>query len=372
MGADHFQEEETYLFSSLLDRLKRLTGENVNPTAKSSLAIFWKICGEDKFLAPLLKDIEKEIGSYDKDPTRESNRIKKIFICAAYKAVAEKIKDEEKIQNYLSYAKDSGDWLGQPRIACSLSFLEKDPVSEEARSYLKANLGQWLSERRDEFIAIALLALGKEISRGELQRILEHVSSRADDLPPKLTALFLIGISQANTENNLPNKDKVEDKLYRAIRNRFKSAQPTDDEELIYAATALYLAKYHKISGYFEKYTSELKETLALKNSFTEATKKARTRNILLCMSLIAAISLACFIFFIPSLVGFKEDPSAVGKALLALNEQRNYALIAAGILVAYVLVSFLKKGDPVSGIAEYLKERFPGFLNLFKGDGRK
>jgi len=369
MTIDHFQEEETYLFSFLLDRFKGLSEKKTNPTTKCFLAIFWRIYGENKFLDPLLTDIENEIGSYNSDPTRESNRIKKIFICAAYKAVAEKIKDEEKIQNYLSYARDSGDWLGQPRIACCLSFLGKDPICEEARSYLKAHLGSWLSEQRDEFIAIALLALRKEISRGDLQRILEHVNSRIDDLPLSLTSLLLIGISQSNTEN-LANKDTVEDKLYKTIRDRLKSEPSLEDEEIILVGTALFLAKYHKIFGYFEKYSSELKETLALKDSFAEATKKGKTRNILLCISLIAAISLACFIFFIPSLVGFKEDPSAIGKALLSLNEERNYALIAAGILVAYILVSFLKKGDPVFGIAEYLKERFPGFFKLFKGDG--
>ena len=362
MIKNHFQEEETYLFSSLLDRLKGLTKENISLTTKCLLAIFWRIYGEKQFLEPLLADIENEIVGYNSDPSRESNRTKKVFACAAYEAVARKPKHEDKIQNYLSYARDSRDWLGQPRIACCLSFLEKDPIAEEARTYLRGNFGAWLSEGRHDFIAVALLALIEEISKGDLQRILENVESGIDDLPIGTISLFLTGISQSNV--GLPNKDSVEDKLSQAIRDRVKTT--LEDEETILAATALFLANYHRISGYFEKYSEELKETLAQKDNFTEVTKKAKTRSLLFCITLIATIGLICFMFFIPSLVEFKDNPSAFGKLLLALNTKKDYAFPTAAVLVAYILVSYLKRGDPVLGIVDYLREKVPG---LFKSD---
>jgi hypothetical protein len=364
MIKNHFQEEETYLFSSLLDRLKGLSKENTSLTTKCLLAIFWRIYGEKQFLEPLLADIENEIVGYNSDPSREPNRIKKVFACAAYKAIARKPKHEDKIQNYLSYARDSRDWLGQPRIACCLSFLEKDQIAEEARTYLRGNFGAWLSEGRHDFIAVALLALRREISKGDLQRILENVESGIDDLPIGTISLFLTGISQSNV--GLPNKDSVEDKLYQAIRDRVKTTSSFEDEEIILATTGLFLANYHRISGYFEKYSAELKETLAQKDNFTEVTKKAKTRSLLLCITLIASISLICFMFFIPSLVEFKDNPSAFGKLLLALNTKKEYAFPTAAVLVAYILVSYLKRGDPVLGIVDYLREKVPG---LFKSD---
>lgn len=366
MGIDHFQEEETYLFSSLLDRLRGLPQKDASLTTRCLLAIFWKVYGEKKLLEPLLEGLEKEIEGYDTDPTREQNRTKKVFVCAIYKNVAKKVKEEEKIQNYLSYAIDSS-WLGQPRIACCLSFLEKDPLKKYAKKYLRENFSAWLSEGRDDFIAIGLLALREEISQGGLQRTLEHVESRIDDLPLNIISLFLIGISKSNID--LPNKNAVEDRLYQAILNNLTSITHFDDEAIITSATALFLAKYHKFSGYFEKYSSELRGTLALKDAFIEDKKRAKTRNLVLCITSIAFLALVCVMFFIPSLVEFKDNPSAFGKILLALNTKKGWALASAIVLAVYVLVSCFKRGDPVFGIVEYLREKFPG---LFKSNNER
>ena len=190
MLIEHFQEEETYLFSSLLDRLRSLSQKDASLTTRCLLAIFWKVYGEKRLLEPLLQGLEKEMEGYDSVPTREPNRTKKVFACAIYKNVAKKVKDEQKIQNYLLYAIDS-NWLGQPRIACCLSFLENDPLGEGAKKYLKENFSAWLSGGRDDFIAIGLLALRKEISQGDLQQTVEHVGSRIDDLPLNIISLFL-------------------------------------------------------------------------------------------------------------------------------------------------------------------------------------
>ena len=363
MRIDHFQEEETYLFSSLLDRLRRLSQKDASLTTRCLLAIFWRIYGEKKLLEHLLEGLEKEIEGYDSDPTREPNRIKKVFACAIYKDVAKKIKQEEKIQNYLLYAIDS-NWLGQPRIACCLSFLENDPLGEDAKEYLRENFGAWLSGGRDDFIAIGLLALREEISQGDLQRTLEHVESRIDDLPLNIISLFLIGISKSNI--GLPNKNAVEDRLYQAILNNLTGTAHFDDETIITSTTSLFLAKYHKISGYFEKYSSELRETLALKDGFVEDKKRAKTRNLVLCITSIAFLGLACLMFFIPTLVEFKDNPSAFGKILSALNTKKVWALASAIVLTGYILVSYFKTGDPVFGIVEYLREKFPG---LFKSN---
>ena len=363
MRIDHFQEEETYLFSSLLDRLRRLSQKDASLTTRCLLVIFWRIYGEKKLLEHLLEGLEKEIEGYDSDPTREPNRIKKVFACAIYKDVAKKIKHEEKIQNYLLYAIDS-NWLGQPRIACCLSFLENDPLGEDAKEYLRENFGAWLSGGRDDFIAIGLLALRDEISQGDLQRTLEHVESRIDDLPLNIISLFLIGISKSNI--GLPNKNAVEDRLYQAILNNLTGTAHFDDETIITSTTSLFLAKYHKISGYFEKYSSELRETLALKDGFVEDKKRAKTRNLVLCITSIAFLGLACLMFFIPTLVEFKDDPSAFGKILSALNTKKGWALASVIILTGYILVSYFKRGDPVFGIVEYLREKFPG---LFKSN---
>lgn len=358
MEISYYQEEETYLFSSLLDHLRGLSQKNVSPTTKCLLSIFWRIYGNREFLEPLVKDIKEEIGGFNPDPTRESNRTKKVFVCAAYKAVVNKAEYEEKIQDYLSYARDSRDWLGQLRIACCLTFLKGDPISEDAKSYLRENFGGWLSYGKDDFIALALLALGSELSKGELQRTLEHIESRINNLPLILIPLFLVGLSQSDSD--LPNKDTVEDKLYQAIKDQLKDIPSCTDEEIISATTALFLSKYHRISGYFEKYSSELKETLALKDKFAGGTKKAKTRNLLLCIASIATVGLACLMFFLPSLVEFKDNPSAFGKFLLALNAKKSWALVSAIVFTAYILLSYIKKGDPVSGIVEYAREKLP------------
>ena len=363
MRIDHFQEEETYLFSSLLDRLRDLSHKDASLTTRCLLAIFWRVYGEKRLFELLLEGLEKEIEGYDSDPTREPNRTKKVFACAIYKNVAKKVKQEEKIQNYLSYAIGS-NWLGQPRIACCLSFLENDPLGEDAKDYLRENFGAWLSEGRDDFIAIGLLGLREEISQGDLQRTLEYVQSKIDDLPLNIISLFLIGISQSHVD--LPNKNAVEDRLYQAIRKNLTATTSVDDEVIITSTTALFLAKYHKISGYFEKYSSELRETLTLKDGFVEDKKRAKTRNLVLCITFIAFLGLACLMFFIPTLVEFKDNPSAFGKILLALNTKKDWALAPTIILIGYVLVSYFKRGDPIFGIVEYLRERFPG---LFKSN---
>ncbi|MBW2170348.1 MAG: hypothetical protein JRG69_14045 [Deltaproteobacteria bacterium] len=341
MRIDHFQEEETYLFSSLLGRLRDLSHKDASIATRCLLAIFWRVYGEKRLFELLLEGLEKEIEGYGSDPTREPNRTKKVFACAIYKNVSKKVKQEEKIQNYLSYAIDS-NWLGQPRIACCLSFLENDPLGENAKDYLRENFGAWLSEGRDDFIAIGLLALRKEISQG----------------------LFLIGISQIHVD--LPNKNAVEDRLYQAIRKNLIATTSVDDEVIITSTTALFLAKYHKISGYFDKYSSELRETLALKDRFVEDKKRAKIRNLVLCITFIAFLGLACLMFFIPTIVEFKANPSVFGKILLTLNTKKGWALASAIVLTGYVLVSYLKRGDPVFGIVEYLRERFPG---LFKSN---
>jgi len=365
MNEAHFQEEETYLFSSLLDRLRELSQKEADLATKCLLAVFWKVYGETRIFKALIRDIENEIQNYDSDPTRESNRLKKIFICAIYKAIVEKVRYDKKLQNYFSYVKKSRNWLGELRIACCLSFLEDDSIGKDAKSYLKENFGTWFSDGRDEFIAIALLALRNKMSKGDLQRILEYVESRINDLPLNIISLFLIGISQSNSD--LPNKDVVEDKLYQAIKDQIKEPASCNDEEIISAASALFLSKYHKISGYFDKYSAELKETLALKDYYREATKKAKTRNLLLFMSSIVTIGLVCLMFFLPSLVQFKDNPSAFGKLLLTLNTIKSWAFASSLVLVAYILVSYLKKGDPVSGIIEYVQEKFPGLFKINK-----
>lgn len=366
MRIDHFQEEETYLFSSLLDRLRGLSQKDASLTTRCLLAIFWRVYGEKSLLEPLLQGLEKEIEGYDSDPTREPNRTKKVFACAIYKNVAKKVKDEEKIQNYLLYAIDS-NWLGQPRIACCLSFLENDPLGEGAKKYLRENFSAWLSGGRDDFIAIGLLALRKEISQGDLQQTVEHVGSRIDDLPLNIISLFLIGISQSSVD--LPNKHAIEDRLYQAIRNNLTATTHFDNEAIITSTISLFLAKYHKISGYFEKYSSELRETLALKDGFVEDKKRAKTRNLVLCITFIGFLGLACLMFFIPTLVEFKDNPSAFGKILSALNTKKGWALASAIILTGYVLVSYFKRGDPIFGIVEYLREKFPG---LFKSNNER
>jgi hypothetical protein len=179
------------------------------------------------------------------------------------------------------------------------------------------------------------LALRSEISKGELQRALERVEIKINDLHLNLISLFLIWLSQSNSD--LPNRYAVEDKLYQAIKEHLKDISSCTDEEIISAA-ALYLSKYHKISGYFEKYSSEFKETLALKDNFAGGARKAKTRNLLLCITSVATISLACLIFFLPSLVEFKDNPSAFGKLLLALNTKKEWALISSIILIEILL----------------------------------
>jgi hypothetical protein len=370
MNESYFQEEETYLFYSLLGRLQVLLQEESSLATKCFLAIFWRIYGEKEFLEPLINELEKEIEGYNSDPTRESNRTIKVFICATYKAIMQnysEVKYNEKIYNYLSYTRDSKDWLGQPRIACCISFLKKDALGEEAKKYLCENFSRWLSEEKDEFITVALLALRGEISSGNLQSILEHVMSKINGLSLTLISLYLIGISQSNLD--LSMKATVEDKLYQAIRNKLKgfsaSASSIESEGIISASAALFVAKYHKISGYFEKYSSELKDTLALKNYFTEETKKAKTRNILLCITSIVTVGLVCLIFFIPSLVEFNDNPSAFGRLLLAINTKKLVAASISILLSGYILISYFIKGDPVFGIMEFLGERFPIIKNI-------
>jgi len=45
MLVEPFQEEETYLFSSLLDRLRDLSHKDASLTTRCLLAIFWYIGG---------------------------------------------------------------------------------------------------------------------------------------------------------------------------------------------------------------------------------------------------------------------------------------------------------------------------------------
>ncbi len=370
MRSNYFQEEETYLFSYLLRHIQSLTQQDVGIATQCFLTVFWKVYRQKLYLEPLLVKLEKEIKSYNSDPTREFNRTIKVFVCAIYKTVKKKTKYNDKIKNYLNYAKISKDWLGQPRIACCLSFLKNNPLREYAENYLKENFSEWLSNGRDEFIAVALLALSQKISKGDLQRILEYIELKINDLPLNLISLYLIGISQTNLE--LPNKDGIEDKLYKAIRDKIKVTTHFEDEEIISSATALFVAKYHKISGYFAKYSKELKEILALKNDLIEDKKRVSTRNLLLCTISIACISLVCLLFFFPLLIEFPIDLSLFGKFLLALSTKKGLALGSSIVLLIYILVSYLKTGDPIFGIFEFIQDKLPGLFKFIKGNKGK
>ena len=378
MQAPHFQEEETYLFSSLLGHIRELSTKRVGLTTKCSLAIFWRIYGDKQVLKPLLEDIEAEIKSYNPDPTRESNRVRKVFACASYKAITQnysKAKHVGKTDNYLSYAKNSRDWLGQPRIACCLSFLDKSQkLGKDAKKYLSRNFDKWLSEGRDDFICIALLALRRDISKGDLQKTLEHVKSKISDLSLNVISLYLAGLSQTNLD--LAQKATVEDNLYEAIREKLitfpTSPSSFENEEKISAATALFVSKYHKISGYYERYSSELKETLSLKSDFVKNKKAAKTRNLLLCVTSIFSIGLLCLIFFLPSFVEFGENPSAFGRFLLKISTKKYHVLLLSLVLTAYILISYLKRGDPVFGIFEFVREKYPGLFKSIKGEEGK
>lgn len=355
--------EETYLFSSLLARLKKLSQGNRDLATRTLLTIFWRIYEEEQLFKPLIEGLENEIKNFDPDPTRESNRTKKVFACAVYRAIAKKPKHETILENYLGYAMDSKNWLGQPRIACCVSFLKDEPVGKEAKKYLENNYSAWLSDGRDDFISVTMVGLGRDVSRGDLQKTIEHLESRINDLPLSTLSLYFIGFSEAI---DLPNKDEIEDKLYQVIKDQLTSA--SEEEEQIFAATAIYIAKYHRISGYYEKYAGELKETLALKDEFLAATRKAKSRNLLLCITLIVAIGLLCLLFYLPTIVAFEKNPSAFGKILLAINSKKGWALGTSLVLIAYILASFFKSGDPVLGLIEWLKGKLPG---LFKEDKR-
>jgi len=357
--------EETYLFSSLLTHLRELSQGNPSLTTRCLLAAFWRLYDEKGHLEPLLESLENEIKTFGPDPIRESNRTKKVFACAAYRATARKPKHDEIITNYLSYALGSRDWLGQPRIACCVAFIKDEPMYREARDYLKQNFTAWLFEGRDDFVSLALLALRSEASRGDLHKTLERIESRIGNLPLSTLSLYLIGISQSQA---LPNSTAVQDKLYQAIKAQLTAVPLASigDEGCISSTTALYLAKYHRISGYYEKYAAELKETLALKEDFSSATKKAKGQNLILCITLVISIGLACLMFYLPTLVEFKDSPSTFGRFLIALNAKKAWALATSLVLTAYILVSYFKRGDPVFGLAEYVREKFPG---LFKED---
>jgi len=363
MTINHFQKEETYLFSSLLDHLRGLSQKDVSVTTKSLLTIFWKIYGEIESLEPLLEDLAEEIGAYSADPTRESNRTKKVFACAVYRKIAKKPKHEEILENYFRYAMDSKDWLGQPRIACCVALLKEEPVGKEAKNYLKNNFSPWLSDGRDDFISVALIALGSEVSRGDLQKTIEQFESRINDLSLNTSSLYLIGISRSQ---NLPTKNEIEDRLYQNIKEQITKVPiaTLDTEGIISAATAIFIAKYHIISGYYEKYASELKKTLVLKDDFFSSTKKAKVRGLLLCITLIVAIGLLCLMFYLPTIVVFEKNPSTFGKILLTINSKKGWALGTSSVLVAYILISYFKSGDPVLGLIDWMKGKLP---ELFK-----
>jgi hypothetical protein len=363
LGIKHYQMEETYLFSSLLARLKEFSQGNQDLATRTLLATFWRIYEEERLFKSLIENLENEIKNFDPDPTRESNRTKKVFACAAYRAIAKKPKHETILENYIGYAMDSKDWLGQPRIACCVSFLKDEPVAKEAKNYLKENYSVWLSDERDDFISVALVGLGKEVSKGDLQKTIEHVESKIDVLPLSTICLYFIGISEAV---DLPNTVEIEDKLYQGIKDQLTFA--SEEEEQIFAATAIYITKYHRISGYYEKYAGELKETLALKDEFSAATRKAKSRSLLLCITLVFAIGLLCLLFYLPTIVTFEKNPSAFGRILLAINSKKGYALGTSLVLISYILGSFFKSGDPVLGLIEWVKSKVPG---LFKEDKR-
>ena len=101
MSRNHYQKEETYLFSSTVAHLCKRSIAKPSLTTRSLLAAFYRIYDEKDLFKSLLEGLENEIKTFNSDPTRESNRTKKVFACAVYRAIAKKPKHKKK-QSYNS------------------------------------------------------------------------------------------------------------------------------------------------------------------------------------------------------------------------------------------------------------------------------
>jgi hypothetical protein len=358
MDRDYFQEEETYLFSSVVSHLRKASPTSLSVTNKCFLAVFWKLYENLDMYREILEDIEREIEQYDPDPSRESSRTLKVFVCVVYNLLIDTPKYATKVRDYLLYARDTGDWLGQPRIACGIALFRDNAFEAEAHNYLKEKFSSWLPAGRDEFIAVSLIALRDEVTSGDLQKTCEHISSAIDKISLQLRSLYLIGVSICQTDS--PDKRSTIDSLYRSISNdlRVTPLSEIDIEVLGAVAVALLLSQYHKVTGYFERYSEELKTTLALKNDLVKKDAFFRNRFFVLCIVLIFCIVLINLIFFLPSWIEFPKDPSQFEQLLILMNKQRWWALTISGGLIISIVYSYKKTGDPMPAIIELMRNK--------------
>jgi hypothetical protein len=118
------------------------------------------------------------------------------------------------------------------------------------------------------------------------------------------------------------------------------------------------LSQYHKVTGYFERYSEELKTTLALKNDLVKKDAFFRNRFFVLCIVLIFCIVLINLIFFLPSWIEFPKDPSQFEQLLILMNKQRWWALTISGGLIISIVYSYKKTGDPMPAIIELMRNK--------------
>ena len=144
------------------------------------------------------------------------------------------------------------------------------------------------------------------------------------------------------------------------------------EQAVIDAAALKEVALKNAEAAVVEKYSAEISKTLNLKSSLTEDKKRVKARSLLLCVTSIAFLGLVCLIFYIPTFVAFKDNPSILGKILLALNAKKGWALASTIGLAAYILISYFKMGDPVFGIIEYLRGKLPVLFKTNKEVNQK
>ena len=370
LGSREFLEEETGTFLSVVSYLRNLPDQK-DAVSKCLLGIFWKVRGEEHILKKVIDEVGREISGYDLDPSRERNRIRKVFICALYKIL---VSDREDVYNYdaiisayLKYAKDSGNWLGQPRIACCLSFLkEQYGFGNEALSYMKDEIGGWLKSGNDEAVALALLSIGDGLPEGDLRNILEHIKRRlnGNSIPLGLSATILIGLSRILGRDGL--KSVIEDKIFLAIKEHLSKLLAGNEsyrvDDVVLSALAIHLGKYHSISGYYGKYSADLKTTISKREEVRRNFGKIRSRNIWLYVLILACTWLLCLFFFLPSILEITDTKRSMAKLLIYLSAEKGWALGAAILITAYSTFSFVVRRDPIEGFISFLRERFPGF----------
>lgn len=341
---NRFQEEETYTFSSLINTLKAETKRQTSTTTKCLLAVLWKIYGNQELQRQLLFEIEQDIEAYDSDPARETNRIAKAFVCLVYGAITETSKHDAKIMAYGQYVRDSGNWLGQPRIASCIALLENHPLNDQAKRYLKEEFAGWISKNRDNFVAYALLGTKDSITEGDLQRTIEYVIPKIQTLPVNLLALYLTAISLTHIKSS--NKEVVQDHLYSAIRKQVGLL--SEPEDIISVSIALFVAKYHKISGYFEKNAQELRDIIELNQDLVIEKKIVISRYRALCVCMILSVVLFVILAFVPDLFAVKESKNLFGQILLYLAQKKWWIFSTGSFLSLSILYSYLNTGDPV------------------------